>query len=164
MARKQSNAASPTQARRRGSSGGSDMSISEKEKASLAFPLNFIVTPLEAIRIQAILFKIGLATKPARSIRPPTNPPTPIPSYPSTPVSGAPPRNGLYGFSSISEAIDQAALKQNVKPSLKTALGMLYHDDVLPLSSRSALRAFLAGWSINYILQVALPTMMRRKR
>lgn len=149
--------------RPRGSSGGSDSSGSEAGP-SLSKPLTYLVTPLEAYRVQSALSKAGLAKAPQGDIDPSfTNPPTPIPSYPSTPVSGLPPKNSPFTpFSSI--PVEESAHPTDAKPTLHTALKNVFHDDVLPLSTRTALRAFVLGWFVNYTFQTVIPTVMRRRR
>lgn len=138
-------------------------SIGAYSGPSLSFPLTFVLTPIEAHHIQKALSKVGLAKKPQCEIST-TNPPTPTPSYPSTPVSGLAPKNSPFqSLSSINDSLDQSTSQQNVKPSLSLALQNAFNDDVLPLASRSALRAFLLGWFVNYTMDTLVPTVMQRK-
>lgn len=132
----------------------------------LSYPLTYVLTPFEAHRLQKALSKVGLAKSPQREISN-TNPPTPTPSYPSTPVSGLAPRNSPFQpFSSINESSlssQSTTGQQEVKPALGLALQNAFNDDVLPLASRTALRAYMLGWFINYAMETLVPTIMRRK-
>jgi hypothetical protein len=148
-----------SQGRSRGDSGASDASASYSGPA-LSYPVTFLVTPVEAHKLQVALSKLGLASTPQKEITI-TNPPTPLPSYPNTPVSGLGPKGSFFQpFSTISES--SAATQQDIKPRLRIALQNAFHDDVLPKSSRSALRAFLAGWMVNYTLKAIAPALMKR--
>jgi hypothetical protein len=153
------------QGRTRGDSGSSDGSPPYSGPA-LSYPLTFVLTPVEAHKVQVALSKVGLAESPKRDITVSALP-TPPPSYPSTPVSGLAPRNSPFQpFSTISDststASNAAEPPRDARPHLRLALLNAFHDDVLPKSSRSALRAFFAGLMVNYTMKSLIPLAMRR--
>lgn len=158
---------------RNASNGSGSETIQSLTEAGLekgmSYPLTFLVTPKEAHAIQARLSRLGLAAPP-----PPlrlrsnssTNPPTPTPSYPSTPSStvpkGASPFVPMTAISSTSND-DEAAKDKPATPSMQVALANAFEDDVLPLTTRTTLRSFLLGYSIQTALYAILPGLLRRK-
>lgn len=129
---------------------GSSLDGSSPKQSSLPFAATFLVTPDEAHKLHGIAAKLKLASPPTPSE---SASQTPI-STPATPVTSVPPR-----ISALSSAIASGP-----DESTSDALGASWKQDAaLPLTIRTATRAFLLGYAVNSALEALLPALLRKK-
>lgn len=135
------------------------------------FLLSFLVTPSERIAIHKQLSRLNLISPPQfdpSNSTGSTAPNTPFQSNPSTPLaSGGPlsfteakPTNNTTTTSQISSLARE--LQKDLPPLNSKAAW--FNDNAVPLTTRTAIRAFLWGYSINTALETLLPALLKKKR
>jgi len=125
------------------------------------FLLSLLATPTERIALQKKLSYLKLVSPPQYdpASTSSTAPGTPFQSNPSTPLTGA-------GPLSFTEAKPPSVLAKEVQRNLPplASKAAWFHDDAIPLTTRTATRAFLLGYTLNSALETLLPAILGKKR
>ncbi|PWN45534.1 hypothetical protein IE81DRAFT_320296 [Ceraceosorus guamensis] len=129
--------------------GGSISGEPSSTSSGYPFWATFILTHAEAKAARRVLAK----TKVVSPSPPASAAQTPI-SQPATPVAPVPPRIAALSYAIASGAKDESS---GDSPNL------WQQDAALPLTSRTAIRAFLLGYLANTALESLVPAVLRKK-
>lgn len=129
--------------------GGSVTGEPASTSSGYPFWATFILTHAEARAARRALAQTRLisASPSASAAQTPT-------SLPATPVAPVPPRIAALSQAIASEAADEG----------REAASLWQQDAALPLTSRTATRAFLLGYLVHAALESLVPAILRKKR